>query len=48
MEAVWPWKNRLPLDYPSEIYYGKIKGGFAVLMDMPYLEETHFPRPTGR
>ena len=43
MEAVWPWKNRLPLDYPSEIYYGKIKGGFAVLMDMSYLEATHFP-----
>lgn len=42
METVWPWKNQLPADYPSEIYYGKIKGGFAVLMDMAYLEETHF------
>lgn len=43
MEAVWPWKNQLPSDYPNEIFYGKIKGGFAVLMDMEYLEETHFP-----
>lgn len=43
MEAVWPWKNQLPSDYPNEIYYGKTKGGFAVLMDMKYLEETYFP-----
>ena len=43
VEAVWPWKNQLPSDYPHEIYYGKIKGGFAVLMDMTYLAETHFP-----
>ncbi len=43
MEAVWPWKNQLPSEYPNEIYYGKIKGGFAVLMEMNYLEETHFP-----
>jgi len=43
VEAVWPWKNQLPLEYPNEIYYGKIKGGFAVLMAMDYLESTHFP-----
>ena len=43
MEAVWPWKNQLPADYPDEIYYGKIKGGFAVLMDLAYLGATHFP-----
>ena len=43
MEAVWPWKNQLPSEYPGEIYYGKIKGGFAVLMEMKYLEEIHFP-----
>lgn len=42
MEAVWPWKNKLPNDYPDEIYYGKIKGGFAVLMDMDYLDQVHF------
>ena len=30
--AVWNWKNRLPAEYPDEIFYGKIKGGFAALM----------------
>jgi hypothetical protein len=43
VEAVWPWKNQLPAQYPDEIYYGKIKGGFAVLMAMDYLAEVHFP-----
>ena len=42
MSAVWPWKNQLPALYPNEIYYGKIKGGFAVLMEMDYLAEVHF------
>ena len=43
VEAVWPWKNQLPANYPNDIYYGKIKGGFAVLMEMGYLDEVHFP-----
>ncbi len=43
MKAVWPWKNQLPSRYPSQIYYGKIKGGFAVLMAMDYLDQVHFP-----
>ena len=43
VKAVWPWKNQLPANYPDEIYYGKIKGGFAVLMEMTYFAETHFP-----
>ena len=43
VEAVWPWKNELPANYPHEIYYGKIKGGFAVLMAMDYLADVHFP-----
>jgi hypothetical protein len=43
MEAVWPWKNQLPTEFPTEIYYGKIKGGFAVLMEMNYLADIHFP-----
>jgi hypothetical protein len=42
MEAVWPWKNQLPSLYPNDIYYGKIKGGFAVLMTMDYLADVHF------
>ncbi len=43
VEAVWPWKNQLPAQYPDEIYYGKIKGGLAVLMEMGYLADVHFP-----
>ncbi len=40
--AIWTWKNRLPAEYPDEIFYGKIKGGFAVLMAMDYLRDVHF------
>ncbi len=43
ISAVWDWKNRLPATYPDDIFYGKIKGGFAVLMEMDYLREVHFP-----
>ena len=42
VEAVWPWKNQLPSQYPNDIYYGKIKGGLAVLMELDYLDEVHF------
>lgn len=40
--AVWDWKNRLPATFPNEIFYGKIKGGVAVLMTMAYLRDVHF------
>lgn len=43
VSAVWDWKNRLPATFPDEIFYGKVKGGFAVLMTMDYLRHTHFP-----
>ena len=42
MSSVWTWKNELPAKYPDQIYYGKIKGGLAVLMDMKYMADTHF------
>ena len=42
MSAVWTWKSRLPAEYPNDIFYGKIKGGLAVLMDMDYMVDTHF------
>lgn len=42
VSAVWDWKNRLPAEYPDEIFYGKIKGGLAVLMTMDYLRDIHF------
>ena len=41
--AVWRWKNELPALYPDEIFYGKIRGGYAVLMEMAYLRDEHFP-----
>ena len=42
--AVWRWKNELPALYPDEIFYGKIRGGHAVLMEMTYLRDKHFPK----
>lgn len=44
MTAVWTWKNQLPAAYPKEIFYGKIKGGIAALMDMNYMARDHFTR----
>lgn len=44
VEAIWVWKNELPTLYPDDVYYGKTKGGHAVLMSMKYLKETHFPK----
>jgi hypothetical protein len=44
MTAVWTWKNQLPALYPDDIFYGKIKGGLAVLMEMGYLARDHFPK----
>jgi len=41
--AVWDWKTRIPQTYPELVYYGKIKGGDAVLMEMQYFRETHYP-----
>jgi hypothetical protein len=43
MESVWTWKTRLPAEYPDDIFYGKIKGGLAVLMDMDFMRDVHFP-----
>jgi hypothetical protein len=43
ISAVWSWKNQLPAHYPQEIFYGKIKGGAAVLMTLEYLRCHHYP-----
>jgi hypothetical protein len=37
VSAVWRWKNRLPAHYPKDVFYGKTKGGAAVLMTLDYL-----------
>src|ERR1700722_5479058 len=42
--AIWQWKNELPAIYPEEIFYGKIRGGRAVLMSMEYLRVEHYPK----
>jgi hypothetical protein len=42
--AIWTWKNKLSATYPKEIFYGKIKGGLAVLMSMDHLREEHYPK----
>ncbi|MEZ4697500.1 MAG: hypothetical protein R2832_13880 [Rhodothermales bacterium] len=41
--AVWTWKTRIPQTYPDKIFYGKIPGGDAVLMDLEYLRTVHYP-----
>ena len=42
VSAIWTWKNELPARWPEEIFYGKIKGGHAVLMTLDHLREMHF------
>lgn len=41
MSKVWIWKNELPTLYPNEIYYGKLKGGRAILCTMPYARDLY-------
>lgn len=43
VKAVWDWKTRIPQTYPDEIFYGKVRGGDAVLMQMDYFRKTHYP-----
>ncbi len=40
--AVWDWKTRIPQTYPDTVFYGKVKGGDAVLMEMEYFRDEHF------
>ncbi len=42
--AVWDWKTRIPQTYPEKVFYGKVKGGDAVLMEMGHFREEHFPK----
>ena len=41
--AIWDWKTRIPQTYPSEIFYGKVPGGDAVLIEMQHFREVHYP-----
>ncbi|TWT78844.1 hypothetical protein CA13_02410 [Planctomycetes bacterium CA13] len=40
--AVWDWKTRIPQTYPDEVFYGKVAGGDAVLMEMQHFRKVHY------
>lgn len=44
VQAVWDWKTRIPQTFPDEIFYGKLPNGDAVLMEMEYLCNVHYPK----
>ena len=41
MGLVWSWKNELPARYPGEIFYGKLKGGRAILCTFEHLRSIY-------
>lgn len=43
VKAVWSWKTLIPQTYPDTIFYGKVPGGDAVLMEMEHLRNHHYP-----
>ena len=44
VSAIWEWKTRIPQTYPDRIFYGKVAGGDAVLMEMKYFRTNHYPK----
>lgn len=43
VKAVWDWKTRIPQTYPDAIFYGKLPGGDAALIEMEHFRLQHFP-----
>lgn len=43
VKAVWDWKTRIPQTYPDQVFYGKVAGGDAVLMEMQHFRTKHYP-----
>lgn len=41
MGKVWSWKNELPARFPDRIFYGKLKGGRAILCTFDYLRQIY-------
>jgi hypothetical protein len=41
MGKVWSWKNELPARYPNAIFYGKLRGGRAILCTFARLREIY-------
>lgn len=44
VKAVWDWKTRIPQTYPESVFYGKVPGGDAVLMEMQHFRKQHYPK----
>ena len=44
VKAVWSWKTKIPQTFPDEVFYGKVPGGDAVLMEMEYFRTVHYPK----
>jgi hypothetical protein len=42
VKAVWDWKTRIPQTYPDTVFYGKVPGGDAVLMEMQHFRKRHY------
>ncbi len=40
--AVWDWKTRIPQTFPDSVFYGKVPGGDAVLMEMQHFRNVHY------
>ena len=40
--AVWDWKTRIPQTYPDSVFYGKVQGGDAVLMEMQHFRNVYY------
>jgi hypothetical protein len=41
IQKIWSWRNELTTRYPGEMFYGKIRGGRAVLLSMDKLRELY-------
>jgi len=41
--AVWDWKTRIPQTFPDSVFYGKVPGGDAMLMEMQHFRNVHYP-----
>jgi len=41
--AVWRWKTEIPQTFPDEVFYGKLPGGDAALIEMEHFRTVHYP-----
>lgn len=42
--VVWDWKTRIPQTCPETVFYGKVVGGDAVLMEMQHFRTVHYAK----